>query len=94
MLRSALLCTLCCTPLNAAEPTEIIRLWSSTPPGPIRVVGDEADVTKPEDKLIEMDKLIPCIDSKDASSHDLLEQLINLVKSIDWVSLKSNPSFF
>ena len=49
---------------------------------------------EPEDKLIEMDKLIPCIDSKDASSHDLLEQLINLVKSIDWVSLKSNPSFF
>ena len=47
---------------------------------------------EPEDKLIEMDKLIPSIDSKDASSHDLLEQIIDLVKSIDWVALKSNPS--
>jgi len=47
---------------------------------------------EPEDKLIEMDKLIPSIDSKDASSPDLLEQIIDLVKSIDWVSLKSNPS--
>jgi len=45
-----------------------------------------------EDKLIEMDKLIPCIDCKDASSHNLLEQLIDLVKSIDWVALKSHPS--
>ena len=44
-----------------------------------------------EDKLLEMDKLIPSIDSKDASSHDLLEQIIDLVKSIDWVSFKSNP---
>ena len=44
-----------------------------------------------EDKLIEMDKLIPSIDSKDASSHDLLEQIIDLIKSIDWVSFKSNP---
>ena len=35
---------------------------------------------EPEDKLIEMDKLIPSIDSKDASSHDLLEQIIDLVK--------------
>ncbi|MDA9149625.1 hypothetical protein N9N71_03750 [Synechococcus sp. AH-229-G18] len=47
---------------------------------------------EPEGKLIEMDKLIPSIDSKDASSHDLLEQIIDLVKSIDWVSLKSNPA--
>ena len=46
-----------------------------------------------EDKLNEMDKLIPSIDSKDASRHDLLEQIINLVKSIDWVSFKSNPAF-
>ena len=48
---------------------------------------------EPEDKLIEMDKLIPSIDSKDISSHDLLEQIIDLVKSIDWVSSKSNPAF-
>lgn len=47
---------------------------------------------EPDDKLIEMDKLIPCIDSKDASSHDLLEQIIDLVKLIDWVSLKSNSA--
>ena len=47
---------------------------------------------EPEDKLIEIDKLIPSIDSKDASGHDLLEQIIDLVKSIDWVSLKSNSS--
>ena len=47
---------------------------------------------EPEDKLLEMDKLIPSIDSKDASSHDLLEQVIDLIKSIDWVALKSNPS--
>ena len=39
-----------------------------------------------------MDKLIPSIDSKDATSHDLLEQIIDLAKSIDWVALKSNPT--
>jgi acetyl esterase/lipase len=39
-------------PLYAADPTEIIPLWPSTPPGPVRDTGDEADVTKPEDKLI------------------------------------------
>ncbi len=48
---------------------------------------------EPIDKLIEMDKLIPSIDSKDISTHDLLEQIIDLVKSIDWVSFKSNPAF-
>jgi acetyl esterase/lipase len=52
MLRFPLLCTLCFAPLHAEDPTEIIQLWPSTPPGPIRDVGDEADVTKPEDKLI------------------------------------------
>ena len=46
---------------------------------------------EPEDKLIEMDKLIPSIDSKDTSSHESLEQIIDLVKLIDWVSFKSNP---
>ena len=38
-----------------------------------------------------MDKLIPSIDSKDTSSHESLEQIIDLVKLIDWVSFKSNP---
>lgn len=49
---------------------------------------------EPEGKLIEMDKLIPSIDSKDASSHDLLDQIIDIAKSIDWVALKSNPFLF
>lgn len=52
MLRFLLLCTLCFTPLTAGEPAEILRLWPSTPPGPDRNVGTEADVTKPEDRLI------------------------------------------
>ena len=52
MLRFALLCTLCFTPLEAAEPTQIIQLWPSTPPGPDRDVGEETDVTKSTDQLI------------------------------------------
>ncbi len=58
MLRFALLCTLCFTSLRAAEPTEIIRLWPSTPPGPDREVGEEANVTKPEDRLIAGQRII------------------------------------
>lgn len=52
MIRFSLLWTLCMAPLHGADPTEIIPLWPSTPPGPVRDVGDESDITKPEDKLI------------------------------------------
>ncbi len=45
---------------NAAEspPTEVIRLWPSTPPGPAREVGEEADITKPTDRLIAGSRII------------------------------------
>jgi len=31
---------------------EVIQLWPDTPPGPVRDVGEEADINKPEDRLI------------------------------------------
>ena len=52
MLRFPLLCILCFTPVTAVEPTQIIPLWPSTPPGPNRAIGEESDVTKPTDRLI------------------------------------------
>ncbi len=52
MLRFSLLCTLCFTSVGAAEPTQIIPLWPSTPPGPDRSVGEEVDATKSTDRLI------------------------------------------
>lgn len=40
--------------VQAAEqtPTEVIKLWPATPPGPTREVGEEVDITKPDDRLI------------------------------------------
>lgn len=32
--------------------SEVIKLWPNTPPGPARDVGEERDITKPEDRLI------------------------------------------
>jgi acetyl esterase/lipase len=35
-----------------AHADEVIKLWPGTPPGPAREVGEEEDITKPEDRLI------------------------------------------
>ena len=53
MLRYSLLLTLCVSQTaGSSEPDAVIKLWPTTPPGPIREVGEEQDITKPEDALI------------------------------------------
>lgn len=37
---------------SEARANEVIKLWADTPPGPVRDVGEEADITKPDDRLI------------------------------------------
>ena len=53
-MRCFLLILILCFPQSAvaSEPAAVIQLWPSTPPGPIRDVGEERDITKTEDPLI------------------------------------------
>ena len=49
---------------------------------------------EPDVNLTEMTQQMPRLDPNAASDQDLLEQLIYLVKSIDWASLNKNPILY
>lgn len=38
--------------VHAAETAEVIRLWTGTPPGPERKVGEEQDLSKPDSRNV------------------------------------------
>ena len=73
MLRFALLSLLCSTGVAiAAEPAEVISLWPATPPGPAREVGEESDVTKPDDRLIAGRRIIKLANVANPEAHVFL----------------------
>lgn len=59
MLRSyAVVVVLFSSVVMGSEPAEIINLWPSTPPGPAREVGEEADTTTPDSNKVAGRRLI------------------------------------
>lgn len=52
MLRTLTVLLLCPTITMAGEPTEIIKLWPGTPPGPTREVGEERDTSGPQGRKV------------------------------------------
>ncbi|MEZ6131746.1 MAG: alpha/beta hydrolase [Planctomycetaceae bacterium] len=52
MIRPLVLLLICPTIAMAAEPTEVIKLWPGTPPGPAREVGEEADTSGPDGRRV------------------------------------------
>src|SRR5437870_519754 len=53
-----LLLLLCSLRLGAAEAPQTLALWPGQPPGETAPVGEERDMTKPEDNLIAGRRLI------------------------------------
>lgn len=58
----------------AAEPNEVMTLWPGTPPGPSREVGEEADITKPTDRLIAGRKIIKLANVATPEAHVYLPE--------------------
>lgn len=51
------------------EPDVIINLWPQTPPGPAREVGEEVDITKPDDRLIAGRRIIKLANVSQPQAH-------------------------
>ena len=53
ILLLSIICVTCFAPRTmAAQATEVIDVWPAEPPGPQRDIGEEQDITKPDDPLI------------------------------------------
>ena len=62
-------CLVLCSTAVAREPDQVINLWPGQPPGSALDVGDEADFTKPEDRLIAGRRIIKLGNVKTPQAH-------------------------
>ncbi len=68
-LPSIMLVMVMCSTAVAREPDQVINLWPAQPPGSALDVGDEADFTKPEDRLIAGHRIIKLGNVKTPQAH-------------------------
>ena len=71
--KPTLILTLCFSSIAASsEPDAVIKLWPATPPGPIREVAEEQDITKTEDSLIAGRRIIKLANVATPEAHVFL----------------------